>query len=106
MKLDLGDMVAMTGPVMEMLSKMSDDEANYIIFTCLSACRRKQGEAWAPVMSPDGKRIMFADIEMPAMIRLSIETMKLNLGNFLTELSGGLTSTSSLAQGQPEGGSN
>jgi len=101
MKIDLDDMVAMAGPVMELLSKMPDAEVEKIVFTCLSVCKRLSGTAWAALTTPDGTQLMFADMDMPEMMRVVLEVIKDNLGNFLTELGGELTSPSSSGPSQP-----
>jgi hypothetical protein len=90
MKVELDDIVTMAGPVMELLAKMSDEDSEYIIFTCLAAVKRQQGTAFAPITAKDTKALMFMDIDMPVMLRLVIEVMKENLGGFLTELEEGL----------------
>lgn len=103
MKAELDDLVAMAGPVMEILSRMSDEDTNYVILTCLKTAHRRQGDAWAPVLAKDGRTLMFADMDMPTMVRIVIEVLKLNLGNFLTGLGDGLPSpSSSTGQGQPQ----
>lgn len=102
MKVDMGDIVAMAGPVMEVMSRMPDDEAEYLVFLCLSVCKMKQGDKWAPLMSPDGKKLMFSNIEMPEMLRVVVEVLKDNLGNFLTGLRAELISQSSSGQDQPK----
>jgi hypothetical protein len=99
-KMELGGIVALAGPVMEVLSKMTDEETEYIIFTCLSVCKLRQGEGWAPLMSPDGKKLMFSNLELPEMVRVVCEVLKDNLGNFLPGLGVELTSQSSSGQGQ------
>lgn len=104
MKVEMDDMVAMAGPVMELLAKMSDEDVDYCINTCLRVAQRQQGSAWAPMLAPDGKTPMFADLDMPAMIRIVIEVLKHNLGNFLQGLGDGLTSPSSSSAGQPQEG--
>lgn len=105
MQVALDDMVAMAGPVMEVLSRMSDADTDYVILSCLRTASRRQGDAWARVIAPDGRTFMFADMDMPTMIRLVVEVLKLNLGNFLTELGEGLPSQSSSSSGQPQGSS-
>lgn len=101
MKIELGDIVAMAGPVMEIMSKMPDDEAEYLVFLCLGVVKIKQANGWAPMTTPDGKKLMFGNLEMPEMLRVVIEVLKDNLGNFLTGLRGELTSQSSSVPGQP-----
>lgn len=94
MKVELSDLVAHAGPVVEFLSKMSDEDSEYVIFTCLAVVKRKQGEAWADVLA-GGKQLMFADMDFAVMIRLVVAVLKENLGNFLKGLGDEQTSQSS-----------
>ncbi len=73
--------VGLMGPVMEMISKMPDEDVEYIVRTCLAVVKRQQGEAWAAVQAANGS-LMFADIDMTVMIRLTIEVLKENLDGF------------------------
>lgn len=99
--LDLSDFTEMLGPVAEVLAKMSDADANYIIHTSLSVVSREQGsDRWAPVCVSGN--MMFVDIEMPAMLRMVVETLQVNLLNFLAEPSDVTTSPSSLAAGRQD----
>ncbi len=75
-----GDFAALQ-PLAEVLAKMSDADADYVINLCLSVCERQHGPTWAKVTAPNGA-IMFADIEMPQMIRLAIEAIRENLKGF------------------------
>ncbi len=68
------------GPVMDELSKMKDADVDYIIDACLSCCGRKEGERFANLMR--GTTLVYQDIDMPVMLRLTIEVLKENLGNF------------------------
>lgn len=95
MKLALDDLVSMAGPVIEVLSKMSDADTNYILTACLSAVKRESAGKFAPITADKSLDLMFADIDMPTMLRLVVEVLKENLGNFLTEPSGALDSLSS-----------
>lgn len=75
--------MAVAGPVMEVVSRMSDEDVEYVIFTCMSVCERAQGGAgWAPVLAPGGRTMMFADMDQAEMIRLTIEVLRGNLENF------------------------
>lgn len=71
-------------PIMEeastVVSEMKDSEVEYVIFTCLSVVTRFSGTGWAPVSR--GNQLMFADIDMSAMMRLTVETIKENMGDF------------------------
>jgi len=84
-KASIEDMAAVLGPAAEVMAKMSDDDSNYIIFTCLQVVARKDDERYAPVAS--GGLLAYQDIDMPIMIRLVVEVLRVNLGNFLQGLS-------------------
>ena len=104
-KMELDDMVAMAGPVMQFLAKMSDEDVDYCMYNCLAVVQRQQQGAWAPVIaSVEAKTFMFEDIDMPSMVRLVLEVLKANLGNFLEELGEELTSPSSSNASQPQAG--
>lgn len=82
------------GPITGVLAQMSNEDTDYIIFTCLSAVSRQQGDTgFAPVATAN--RLMFEDIDLPAMLRLVVEVLKASLGNFLMELPGETNTASS-----------
>lgn len=94
MEVTLTDWLGVAGPVMEVVSKMSDADVEYVIFTCLRACERAQGTSgWAPVVAPDGKQLMFADMDQMEMIRLTVEVLRSNLENFAKGMTVGENST-------------
>lgn len=80
---DLNEFLPLLEPITKMMAEMSDEDADYIIFTCLSVVTRLQGGRPAPVSS--GRQLMFHDIEMPTLLRLTVEVLKGNLANFLKE---------------------
>lgn len=80
-KLDIADFAGVAGPVALVLSKMSDEESEYIINTCLKVVKREQQGAWAPILTATGLPL-FADINMVGMVRLTHEVVKANLGDF------------------------
>lgn len=69
-------------PVMEAVSKLSDEDSEYIINTCLGAMTRHQAgsDAWAPVLV--ARRLMFEDITMPLMLELTFKVLEAQLDNF------------------------
>lgn len=93
---DLSSFMGMLPHMAEVLSKMPDDEAEYIIFTCLAVVQRQQGEdMWAAVTPPDGShQLMFSDMEMDAMVRLVVAVVQENLAGFLPGLGGATPSPS------------
>jgi hypothetical protein len=97
-KLAMEDWVGVAGPVMEIVSHMSDEDVEYVIFTCLSVVERAQGSAgWAPVIAPDRKTLLFADMDQFELIRLTVEVMQINLQNFMR----GMEGAANLSEGSP-----
>lgn len=64
---------------------MSDDDANHIIGTCLSAVARRDAkrEVWAPIWVSG--QMMFADIDRKAMMQIVREVLRIRIGPFLPE---------------------
>lgn len=83
---ELSIMAAIMGPIADQVAKMSDDEVNYILRMCLGVVSRQGGEKWAKVMV--GNDLMFDDIEMPHLMRLTIAVVQENLGGFFAGLPG------------------
>jgi hypothetical protein len=61
-------------PLAEMLAKMSDSDSDYVTDTCLSVCKRKQDSGYAKVMV--NGNLMFSDMNMDAMLGLTLEVIK------------------------------
>lgn len=90
---DEADMLSIMGTVSDVVAKMSNEDVEYVIYACLAVVRRRQGERFMPVMT--GKSFQFQDIDMNAMMRLTVEVLKENLGGFFPMPQGG----ASTAQG-------
>lgn len=71
------------GPVGQSFAMMPQDDVDYIVRACLSVCGKVQGDKLAPLMAPNGRLMFEAEMTLQIMIRLSIEVIKENLGNFL-----------------------
>lgn len=99
-EVSLDDWVAVAGPVMDVVSKMQDDDVEKVITTCLRAVEREQGSAWAPVMSSAGQ-IMFEDIDQAEMVRLVLHVLRHNLSNFARGLTAGESSTEGSGAARP-----
>jgi hypothetical protein len=68
-----------------MLSNVSDDDVEYIIKKCLSVVTREQeGGRQAKIQSSDGS-LMFDDIKMEDMLKLTFEIVEENLGDFFRD---------------------
>ena len=72
---------ALAGPLSTALSAMKDEDSEYIIYTCLGAVSRQQGQTWAPVVAR-GHSLMFEDIDLATMLRLTSEVVQENLSGF------------------------
>lgn len=67
-------------PMVIAVSKLSDEDTEMIIGTCLEVVSRKTGnKTMAPVFSSGN--CMFDDIDMMGLLRLTAEVIKVNLGN-------------------------
>lgn len=80
-------------PFAEALASMSDENAEYLLATCLSVVQRKQGDTWAPIWSATGKCCMFDDMDMSALLPLVVRVIQDSLGGFIR---GMLTSQNSI----------
>lgn len=78
-----GDPLKFLMPIVDQLALMPDEEANYIIFTCLGVVRRQTptGE-YTALLAPGSQSLMFEDVDMSSMIRLVVEVLKWNLSGF------------------------
>jgi hypothetical protein len=83
--LDQSEMVKALVPITTALAKLTDEDANYILFGLLKAVTRKQaGGGWAKVVT--GEVLMFDDIDMKVMIQLAVKVFMVNLGGFINAL--------------------
>lgn len=77
---------SVVGPIADMLSKMSQEDSEYVMANCLSVCHRAVGDSWQIVYALDGGFVM-NDIGFDVMVKLAVEVIKENLGNFTDALS-------------------
>jgi hypothetical protein len=68
-----GDLLSRAAPFAEALAHMQDEEVDYILDKCLAVLLRKQAgdTGWAKVWSPQAQKVMFDDIELPTMLKLT-----------------------------------
>lgn len=71
----------MVAPIAEALAKMSDEDTDYVIDTCLAVVARQQGEGFQSVMVKGGG-LIFQDIDLPAMLQITVAVIQQNLGSF------------------------
>jgi hypothetical protein len=89
MKVQQEDLLAVVAPAIEIISKMAEDDVDYVLFACLAACSRQEGDKWAPLTTSDGKKLMYSTLEMPELLQIVVATLRDNLGNFMLGPSGG-----------------
>lgn len=73
------------GPIVDHLSRMSDEDSDYVLDHCLNVVQRMQpNNEWARVRAPNGA-LMFNDIELPQLINLTRAVLTENLRGFFPE---------------------
>ncbi len=70
-----------SGPLAGTLAEMPDKDFDFILHTCLSVCRIRQGEGWAPLTTPNGQ-LMFNDLDLMTMLGVVGAVVRENLGGF------------------------
>lgn len=73
-------MIIASGPVAETLSKMSNEDVDYVVNACLSVCEWKQAKNFAKVMV--NKVLMKGNLELDELMGLTIAVIQENLGRF------------------------
>lgn len=102
-KVSIEDWVAIAGPVMDVISRMSNEDVEYIIFTCLKAAERLSGGNYAPVLAADGRQLMFADMDQGELLQLTLAVLRDNLENFFKGMNvGAILSGSSETNQSPD----
>lgn len=95
----MGDMDRLASALMpfaEAVAGMKDDDAEYVISTCLSSVQRKTGAAWAKVWNEQANACMFDDLDLSTMLPLVVHSIKENLGSFISGLLTAQASTEAL----------
>jgi hypothetical protein len=82
---DPANSIRVIEPIMKAVAAMSEEDAEYVIYTCLGVVQRREGESWARVT--DGSRgIMFEDMSMPVMLQIVWAVLEANVQGFFDEL--------------------
>lgn len=93
-KEDVLSFLQLLGPLAEVIAKLSNEDADYVLNACMSKFERRVSEnQWQKIMPSPGQ-FMFDDIDMRVMLRLMSAAIEENLGDFLRGLSGGQPSRS------------
>lgn len=85
------------------IAKLSDDDADYVLFGLLKVVSRKQdqGLGWGPVAT--GNLIMYDDITMPIMLKLAWQALSHNMSGFFAALPSDLKEAALKANAQSAG---
>lgn len=79
------DKMLAAGYIMAALSRLADDDANFIINSCLATCKIQQGSLWADVIDGSGN-LMFQDMQLPDIMELVWKVLKDNYAPFMKDL--------------------
>jgi hypothetical protein len=71
----------------ETLASLPDEHLDYVINKCLSVTRRRDGERSFPLMQ--GSTLMYQDLDMPTLLRLTWEVLMENFQPFFKGLLAG-----------------
>lgn len=74
-------------PIMNGLSKLNDEDAEYVLFALLSGIEMQgPGGAWLRVVQGEPPMLMVQDMELPVMMQLAGKAFGFNLASFFTVL--------------------
>lgn len=87
-------------PLANAVAKLTDSDADYVIFGLLKAVVRKQdqGLGWGPVAT--GEQLMYDDITMPLMLKLAWQSFSFNMSGFFAVLPSDLKEAAQKQKGQ------
>lgn len=71
-------------PILTGLSKLTDEDANYVMHNLLSCVEYQYMSAWATVST--GKELRFQDLELPVLLQVAGRSFMYNLSGFMAAL--------------------
>ena len=94
---------ALLMPFAGALSRMSDEECDYVLDRALAVVQRREGNGaqpvWVDIWNARANTLQFQDIELPAMLRIAAEVLQENLSGFLP--TGRLVETAQVTEQMP-----
>jgi hypothetical protein len=72
------------------VSKLTDDECDYVLDNCLTIVDRRVGDTWVSLWNARAKALQFQDLPLADMLQIASAVLQDNLGSFFS----GLPSTS------------
>jgi hypothetical protein len=94
---NLGLLATSVQPVMDAISQLKDDDAEYVVGKCMAVVERQHMAGWAKVWSPVHKVSLFDDIDVGVMLELTVRVVMENLGPFISGLLTSLASNPDVA---------
>ena len=82
---NLEGLASILQPFADGIAGMKDEDADYVIDSCLSVVQRKQDGGWFNVIGST-KQMMFQDIDLGVMLPLAVRVIVENLGPFIQGL--------------------
>ena len=78
------DVPSVLASLMGEISKLSDADCEYVLYSCMAVTTRDQGggRGFASILAGDGKTPMFPDIDMIAMLTIAAHVLQDNLAGF------------------------
>jgi hypothetical protein len=80
----MAELISASQPFLDAMARMSRDDSRFVISTCLSVVRRRQGEAWSIVYNRDAGTMMFDDLDLSSVLPLVVRVVRDNLGPFIS----------------------
>ena len=77
----------LAGPIMLGLSRLSDKDAEFVLFNLLAAVEMNQGSNWARISN--GEVLMFDNLDMPTMLNAAGRAFMFNMSGFFAALQRG-----------------
>lgn len=88
----LTEVAELSVPLLDGLSKLPDEQIEYVISECMAVVMRRDGNAAFPVWGANARAPMYDDIDMAVMLQLTARVIADSLGPFID---GWLTSPAS-----------
>jgi hypothetical protein len=86
-QLNLDRLAMLFQPFMDGLALMKDEDAEYVLSTCLLAVKRRVGESWQPVWNGRAKMAMFDDLnDVGQLWPIAMRVLQDSLGPFINGL--------------------
>jgi len=83
---DSPDMLDIVMAVADDFAALPDEQLDYVVKKCMSVVKMQQGERFAPLMRAD--KLMFDNLDMAVLMRLSVAVIMENFQGFFANLPG------------------